>query len=320
MPDHALPKQWDLFLKEFSDRLVAPSQGIPSTRCLSRNTLASIFSAIKKEKQLPSTFPSGLKILELLTSMGLATEIPTEKKESSAPSKEFYLIGLSASHDKTTDPFEMLQAHKPDGVICYFSAISYYEMSTQFPSHHHIATLTKSPKPSNPQSPHQVIDSKHEDTQPEASKKIGTLSFSYQGVPFYTTKRNSNTIPGIKTRILNPRTTIKITSKEQTLLDTLSYPIHCGGAEVVFEAWENYIDSIDEEALLDLLNSIKSASLNRRLGALLDFIGYQPKAELNRFLENTKKEAETSADQITIPLLKGHAFQRINPSWNIFIP
>jgi hypothetical protein len=40
-------------------------------------------------------------------------------------------------------------------------------------------------------------------------------------------------------RVVSPRTWLRITTLEQTLLDTLLQPLRCVGEAVVLEAWEN---------------------------------------------------------------------------------
>jgi predicted transcriptional regulator of viral defense system len=316
-----LHPQWERFLKEFSDKLAKPSQDIPSVRCLSRTTLTSIFTEILKELELPSTFPPGVEILRLLSSMGLASAVTTEKDKTNAPSKEFYLIGISASHDVTADPFEILQAYKPSGVICFFSALSYYGLTTQLPTHHHIVTIveptttTKNVKPKETFPPSSEISTKESNT-----KKIGTLAFSYDGTPFYTSRRSKNTIPGIKNRVLNSRTHIKIASKEQTLLDTLHYPLHCGGAEVILEAWDDQRDNLDEKSFLDLLQKIDSSLLTRRLGALFDFLDYSPNNELSLFLKREKEETQNSSELPPITLFRGLNHTHLNSEWKTLTP
>lgn len=316
-----LPAQWERFLKTVSDRLSKPSPELPSVRCLTKTTLSSLFSDIQKELELPSTFPSGTEIMQLLSSMGLASAIATENDKGNTPSKEFYLIGISNSHDPVADPFEMLQAYRHEGVICFFSALSFYEMTTQFPSHHHIATIieptptSKTEEARKNNSPTLTSDGKESGT-----KKLGTLAFSCQGIPFYTAKRSRSTIPGIQSRNYNSRTIIRIASREQTLLDTLHYPIHCGGPEVVFEAWENQMGTLDEIALLELMKTINSQQLTRRIGSLFDYCSYKPKWELSQFLEISKNEVQSSSLLANIPLLRGFHYSHFNADWKTLTP
>lgn len=316
-----LPPQWDRFLKGLTNKLSKPSLDFPSVRCLTKKNLASLFSETHKNLGLPSTFPSGSEILKLLSSMGLASSVSIETEKSNTPSKEFYLIGISESHSGIADPLELLQAYKTDGVICYFSALSYYELTTQFPTHHHIATITDAPSKSKIDRPYRNQSTPSYETAKESSEvKLGTLAFHYEETPFYTTKRRRNTIPGIKNRNLNAKTIIRITSKEQTLLDTLNYPRQCGGAEVIFEAWKNELGRCDEQVLIETLQKIDSASLARRLGTLIDFLGHTPGKELLLFLENTKKEMATAPELFEIPLLKGYSYPHLNSDWKIFTP
>ena len=46
-------------------------------------------------------------------------------------------------------------------------------------------------------------------------------------------------------RAYGPRAQIRITTLEQTLLDSLYKPFLCGGPEVVFEAWQDAVDRLD---------------------------------------------------------------------------
>jgi hypothetical protein len=312
-----LHPQWERFLKELSDKLSKPSAKIPSVRCLSSHTFSSIFTDIKRDLKLLSTFPSGVETLSLLTSMGLASPVPVEKLKKNAPSKEFYLIGISASHDTMADPLEILQAYKPSGVICFFSALSFYELTTQFPTHQHIATIVE---PTFTTKTEQTRTSASQSSDASNNNKFGPPAFSYQGVPFYSPRRSRNTIPGIKNRNFNPKTNIKITSKEQTLLDTLHYPLHCGGPEVVFEAWEDQLSTLDEQALLALLDATGSTLLTRRLGTLFDFMNYKPRNELSLFLEKVKVETKRSKELAEISLLRGFHYSHINHNWKTFTP
>src|SRR5207237_3233319 len=43
------------------------------------------------------------------------------------------------------------------------------------------------------------------------------------------TRRSARLVLGVQSRDYGPRTRIRITTLEQTLLDTLSKPFHCGG-------------------------------------------------------------------------------------------
>lgn len=313
-----LPARWEDFLQAFSDKIAEASTDLPSTRCISRHNLSSIIAGIKQELELLTTFPSGVEVLSHLCAMGLASQVPVTDNDGGIPSKDFYLVGMSASHDLAVSPYEMLQAYNNDGVICYFSALSYYDLTTQLPTHHHIASIVKADTTN--------ITSERERplvqpiTNIKKKKSIGTLAFSYDGANYYSTKRRSNTIPGTKRRIYNKRTILRITTIEQTLLDTLQYPAHCGGPEVVFEAWGNHIGKIDEGLLLNYLQSIDTNTLNRRVGALFELLDYKPELRLLTFLCRSKSESSTVSEPYDITLLRGINYTNLNPDWKVLTP
>ncbi len=316
--DTILPNRWEDFLQAFSDKIAKASNDIPSTRCISRHNLSSIIAGIKHSLELPATFPSGVEALSHLCAMGLASQLPITNNGRNASSKDFYLVGMSASHDVAVSPFELLQAYNNDGVICYFSALSYYELTTQLPPHHHIATIVKVDKTNEPTSREQLPGPPTISTKKK--KSIGPLEFTYDGANYYSTRRRANTIPGTKSRIFNQRTILRITTIEQTLLDTLQYPTYCGGPEVVFEAWKNQINNIDEDLLLSYLKSINTKTLDRRVGALFDLLDYQPELRLISFLTKSLTESSRHGESYDITLLKGISYTTLNSHWKVFTP
>ncbi|NOY86325.1 MAG: hypothetical protein GXP52_03365 [Deltaproteobacteria bacterium] len=315
-----LPSRWDDFLKALLNRLATPSPpSLPSVRCLSAYTLSRMFTEIQKEQALPTTFPSGVKILNHLKAMGLASRVPIEGISKRVPSKDFYLIGIHASHDVDADPLELLQAYKQEGVICYFSALFYFNLTTQIPTHHHIATILKQKR--RPRSEMTTVTFEQPSSDNSGKReKLGTRAFSYQDVPIYLTKRQENTIPGIKLRVFNPRTQIRMTTIEQTLLDTFQYPYKCGGPEVIFESWNAHINKINESLILEYLKKIDILSLTRRVGAMFDVMAYKPDPDLARFLEGTRRETLNITGIADIPLFRGTHYLRINQNWRILIP
>jgi hypothetical protein len=268
-PQKNFPPRWEEFLKALTDRLSKPSLSLPSVRCLTGKTLSHIFEDIRTDLNLPSTYPSGAKILDRLISMGLAARIPIESESDSKPSKKFVLLGIRESREFNIDPLELLQTYQPSGVICYFSALSHLNLTTQLATHHHIAILT-------PQKNRQIkrqADKNHTSTGPldkSDRSRLGTIIFTRQGISYFSTKRVIRSIPGINTRFLSPWTKIRMTTLGQTLLDTLQYPFHCGGPETIFEVWEKQISTIDEDVLFEYLRKIRIPPLTRRVGAIFD--------------------------------------------------
>jgi len=128
--------------------------------------------------------------------MGLVSIIPvdlTGSSPESSPSKQFIVFGIEGTSKPDIDSLELLQAYNQDGVICYFSAISYFDLTTQAPAHHHIASLTrKSPikKPSR----HDLATKNYNKESTNKNKKIGTRVFSFDGIQFYSWNKNQSSL------------------------------------------------------------------------------------------------------------------------------
>lgn len=316
----ALSHNWENFLRALTSRLSKPSSSLPTVRCLTRKTLVGIFRDVERELSLPSTFPSGIKILKHLISMGLARRIPLEWTDIPAPSKEFYSMGFQGSQEPEIDSLELLQAFNKKGIICYFSALSHLELTTQVAVHHHVAIPIRKRVDENIARPLEKAPNLDQLGETSKRSKFGTHIFSYEGIPYYSTKRAMHSIPGIQERILSPWATIRMSSMEQTLLDTLQYPYHCGGPEVVFEAWQSARDRYREEKLLECLKKIDLPPLIRRLGALYNLFDYTPSKPLGQFLEEKRMQFFTQSENSTIPLLRGSSFSQVDPQWNVLVP
>ena len=308
--------QWEPFLKALTGRLAQPTPDLPSVHCITRQTLVQLIGEVATELNLPSTFPTGKKVIEHLVSMGFASHVPIEEVSKPGPSRDFILLGIQESRELQVDPLELLQAYDPQGVVCYFSALSYYDLTTQIPASHHIASLITHKTEPVAKSAERLGTS----LKGTERSKLGTHVFTYGGVPFYSTKRARKSIPGIKTRVLGPATNIRIATLEQTLLDALQYPFHCGGPEVVLEAWERQAGKVDEDLLLAYLKAIDILPLTRRAGALFEFLGINPAQELGSYLAATKKVVLEQPEIPRIPLLRGVEYSRENTAWKVLVP
>ncbi len=318
-PVKKFPPRWEEFLKAFTNYLSKPSSSLPGVRCITEKSLSHVFEEIRINLHLPTTYPSGIKILNHLLSMGLAFEIPLDDETNPTPSHRFFLLGLEGLKESIIDPLELLQAYQPSGVICYFSALAHLSLTTQTATHHHVATLTK--KGNQPQ--YRSIES-HKVSSPSTEKpersRLGSKAFEYQGISYFLTKRFTHSIPGIQTRILSPRTKIRITTLEQTLLDTLQFPFHCGGPETVFEVWEKQYFRLDEDVLLSYIKKIRIPPLLRRAGTMLDLFGRKPQKALSQYFDKSKKDLIASSEFNQISLLRGVEYSRQNSDWNVLIP
>ena len=111
-----------------------------------------------------------------------------------------------------------------------------------------------------------------------------------------------------------------MTTIEQTLLDTLQYPYHCGGPEIVFEAWQTARDRYEEEDLLEGLKLIGLPPLIRRLGAIYNLFNYKPSKCLGTFLEEKRDQFFMQSQNPPIPLLRGLVFSQLDSYWNVLVP
>jgi len=109
---------------------------------------------------------------------------------------------------------------------------------------------------------------------------------------------------------------------EQTLLDSLYKPFHCGGPEVVFEAWQEAVDSrrIDEERLVTYLQAMNYPATTRRLAVMLELAGGTPSAELQQFLQASQEAIDRQSPHACISLLPGVDYQNVNESWLVSTP
>jgi predicted transcriptional regulator of viral defense system len=311
---------WEIFLQVLADNIAEPTASQPTVRCWTLSSLSRMIQKIKKSK-LTSTFPNTPEILKYLRKIGWAYPIDVEVPPTTpSRSKEFYLLDIGAAHGAKIDPLELLQAYKPDGVICYFSALTYYSLTTQFATQHHIAALYK--KTSAQKTNYNMSLTDKSDKSVTSSRKyaLGKNLFTYQGVPFYLTKRSTSRLIGVQTRMLGPRTNIRITTLEQTLLDTLHKPIYCGGPPVVFEAWEEGITRLDEDLLNDYLQKIDSSLILRRVGAMIEMLNFRPGRDIESTLERGLKNASQYSESSAISLLPGFEFPALNTKWKVMTP
>jgi hypothetical protein len=315
-PGSLADTHWEPFLKALTGRLAQPTPELPSVHCVTRQTLVQLIGEVASELQLPSTFPTGKKVIEHLVSMGLAAHVPIEDVSKPGPSRDFILLGIQESRELQVDPLELLQAFDQQGVVCFFSALAYYDLTTQIPASHHIASLiTHKIEPGA--KPVAKLSALPRGTQ---RSKLGTRVFSYGGVPFFSTKRARKSIPGIKTRVLGPATNIRIATVEQTLLDTLQYPFHCGGPAVVLESWERQTGTTDDNLFLAYLKAIQIPPLTRRVGALFELLGVPATGALGSYLDATKKIVLEQPEIPWIPLLRGVSYSRESSEWKVMVP
>lgn len=311
-------ERWEIFFKALIQKVTEPTTKWPTVRCWSKSNLIATLVEIRHEEEdrLLTTFPPGKDILEHLQNTGLVSHIAVEV-DASSPSADFYMLDFEGASPNEVDPLELLQAFKPDGIICYFSALSYYGLTTQITSQHHIAVLTK------PSIPAQRNEREYaEASAPGTGKRnpLGQKAFMFQGVPFFFTRRTPTRLVGIQTRDQSPRTRLRITTLEQTLLDTLHRPFPCGGLAVIMEAWEKGTRNMDEERLAEHLHTMSHTDTYRRVGAMLELVGRTAHSPLKEQLAEIKRALPRPTPENRISLLPGIDFPNTNETWQVGIP
>ena len=242
---------------------------------------------------------------------GIFTAIPL-KGTSSRKTPELFTVGFGKNLPIT--PIDLLTAIEPKGVVCFFSALEIYNLTTQMPSHHNICILTES-KGNNSrrfQPTQKPPASSHRSRNP-----IGTLVFEHDSLPYYSNRRKQSLVPGVTERFMSSKNRYHITTVEQTLLDTLQHPFPCGGPEVIFEVWEKE-DNINQNALQELLITIDNNALCRRVGAMFDLFKYQCKNDLAVLLEKSRSQIES--ETLSLPLLAGMNYSTLDHKWKILVP
>ena len=114
-----------------------------------------------------------------------------------------------------------------------------------------------------------------------------------------------------------------MTTLEQTLLDTLKYPQHCGGEQVVFEAWERGMERWNADQLASCLEKIDHIEYDRRVGAMLDMLNQQPgskklKSRFDSVLGRMAAAAES--EHPPVPMLESYPYKNYNQRWHVLVP
>ncbi len=280
--------------------------------------IAEIMAVIKANRsELRTTFPPAYKVIEHLKRMGWVQPIEAQSP-AGRDHIEFLLVDAGSREGQPVSPLELLQAWLPTGVICYFSALAHHDLTTQTPAYHHIARLNP------PRLRKEPVPAAEPEQGGEAFERspLGTDIFHFAEVTCYATRRDASLVPGIQMRVVSPRTWLRITTLEQTLLDTLLQPLRCGGEAVILEAWENGANAMDAERMNEYLGNIHRDDLDRRVGAVLDLIGAEVAASSLGHRLGALKERLTAptAEIPDIPLLWGLQFPDRSEAWKVRIP
>lgn len=282
------------------DELADSLKSLPSTRCIGLGSLKPIIKAAQS-KLLAPVFRkySASRIVQLLTDSGLLTPIPLGALGAKEP-PTLYAVGFNLS--ALPSAFEVLQAFKPKGVLCYFSALELHGLTTQPAPHYHVATFR-----------HDSESADRSFLQSDKPHSLGVEAFCYGGVDCYVTSREKRNLRGVQRRQLNSQSIATVTTLEQTLLDCLHRPASAGGPSVVFEAWEVGTPRISTDRMWKLLVEIADVRLARRAGYMLEVNGGDM-----ALLDSIRELADLqSSEHPPETLLPGIPYVNTNNTWQL---
>lgn len=302
-----------------ASRLEQPTDNLPSVRCIARPALVAILLTVRDALAIPGhKRVTATTLLEVLRDAGIAHVVPLQDRAKDVRTDRLYAIGFGgASTD--LDPVELLQAHEPDGVVCYFTALALLGLTTQLPTHHHIAQLVSAEATRDVGVAASALDptaGEGLERAPAALPSLGSKAFSYQGIPYYTTRREAHRVVGVQTRYVNEKSRYRVTTIEQTLVDTLHRPHSCGGPAVVFEAWGAAGDLVDGTRLTTVVHAIGDERLARRVGYMLT----QFAPALVDSVRDMLPASWSATGQAMIPLLAGIPQTSIDSTWGVGVP
>jgi hypothetical protein len=313
-------ERWDHFLRSFREQVVEASDVFPTVRCWTRHNLEKmIMSVIKAQKTelVSSTFYTATEIIHRLQEIGWLSTIVVDSSRCADAAPELFLLDMEVREEDVIDPLEVLQGYKPQGVLCYFGVLGHLGLTTQIAPFFHVAYIDKSPLPTVRSIA--KVSEKIDEASPNRNP-LGQEAFQFEGAPCYVTKRNIALTPGIQTRIIGPRTMLRMTTLEQALLDALGYPLHCGGESVVFEVWERGTTLWNPDRLADYLLKINRSEIDRRVGAMTEALQIKMDSQkLQMRLDQVKAQLSKSRDE-EVPLLPGFTFPNLNPTWGVRMP
>lgn len=310
-------ERYDAFIAALTERLSQEPSIALNPHCLSESKVYHLIGEISPRGVGPESSKS--RTLAWLQEIGLLTPIVMDEyPDGSTRGTRFYRLDLARKARSQPSPLELLQAADANGVICYFTAVAFHSLTTQPPAYHHIATLI------NPKSKTAATPPKTTAAVPAPPRKepdpLGEWLFTYSGLRYYRTSRERRLIPGVQTRFLGPETLVRITTLEQTLLDTLHRPLSCGGPAVVMEAWEQGIGRANQAKLVSHLQAMDHRPTAQRLGYLLERIGYKLSPELSGVIAGYLSQLDPDDPAAPQQLFPGVRYEHLEYPWLIYGP
>ncbi len=136
----------ETFLAQLARRVASPSTEWPTAHCWTKSSLKKLFHSIRDEISVAGAEPPASltyeALIEWLCHLGIASQVQAE-------GEIFYILDIGRPAVSEADPYELLMAAKPAGVICYFSAVAFHSLTAQPVVHHHVAELVEPKQKSN---------------------------------------------------------------------------------------------------------------------------------------------------------------------------
>jgi hypothetical protein len=315
-------QRWDFLFRQLKELLSKPSESHPAARIWEQTDLVKVISGLRKEhvQLLKSNFPSAKEVVARMKAIGWLLPVPIAAR--SKANADLYLLDMESTPEDRPDVLELLQGFEPDGVLCYASVLAFHELTTQQPPIAHVGILKNyEPSTATERLPTPASDETMDQRRSDRDL-LGSYLFSYEGTKCYRTRRDRALTPGVQTRILGPRTRLRVTTLEQTLLDTLFHPVRCGGEAIVFEAWERGLERWNPSRLADHLKAIGREDFLRRVGAMLSLQGIDsfPDSLHSLLAAASARWRNRTAHEEPIALLRQMSYSRLLTEWGVFIP
>lgn len=300
----------EVVLAHLTHELAARFEERLSVRCMSRHALVGLVVKALERAELPlRQRPSAAQVLSRMEQGGLIRTVPIVSMHRSVAEHKFVILGFGAD---ATDvhPFELLQAQAPQGVICFMAALQSHELTTQLTTHYHVAVPANA-RASTDGGSSRVRNAGDGEPASSQAKNLGTALFRFDGLPYYETRRERRYLAAVQTRLLNDSSQYRVTSLEQTLVDTLDRPAAAGGPAIIFEAWESALERLRPARIVQVLTSIGDARLTQRVGAMMASLGLEAE-EVRGLLP--------AVSATPLSLVDNAGFERLDPAWNVLLP
>jgi predicted transcriptional regulator of viral defense system len=288
----------------------------PVVRVWTRNRLFQLFDQALQANNIPLKRYTKTRLVDALVESGILDRIESSLPPDKRTPQFLYYLSYAGSHEP--DPpssAEILLALKPRGVVCYSTAVFLHGLSTQIPNHHHVAGPTPTMRGNVRTTDNESASG---DESGKDRSKLGQQLFELSGSGFYAHRRSDRHLQEHELVQNDPKTMVRITTLEQTLYDTLFHPRLCGGAAIVFEAWESAESRYNEDRLFSLMKASSYHPIIRRIGAMLECI---PGAGSSSLLESISiLYSGLEQQHEPIELIPGAGCTDLLPKWQVLVP